>query len=64
MATPSPLPGIADDHRDLRQARLGTAHVARDADQLPGLGIDGRQRLVVVMVDLGQVGEVSLRELA
>ena len=58
----APLPGIADDHRDLGQLGLGAAHVARNADQVAGLGVDCGQRLVVGVVDLGQVGEVALRE--
>jgi hypothetical protein len=54
---------------DHGHGRLGGVRAVRpadepgDADAVTGLRLDGGERLVVVMVDLGEVGDVGLAEL-
>ena len=58
MPTPLALPVVDDDDRDLGGVRLVAADVAGDADRL-AVVVEGDHRLVVVVVDLGQVLEVG-----
>ena len=59
----APLPVVGDHDRRLGRA-LGRAHEARDADAASArLGVDRHQRLVVVVVDAGQVVEIALGQL-
>ena len=55
------LPVVDDGDRDLGLGGLVGADVAGDPDRAP-LAVEGDQRLVVVVVDLGQVGEVAVGE--
>jgi hypothetical protein len=54
------LPVVGDHDRGLREVRLLAAHVAGHADDLVGGRVERGERLVVSMVDLGQVGEVAV----
>ena len=58
MPTPLPCQSSTTDDRDLGGVGLVAADVAGDADA-SAVGVDGDHRLVVVVVDLGQVGEVG-----
>ena len=57
-----PLPGVADHDRDLRFGWIVAAHEARHADDHSVLRIHRRDRLVIVVVDLGQVAQVLVAE--
>ena len=53
------LPVVDHRDRELGHVRpLGGAHEARDADALARLGVERRERLVVMMVDVREVGDV------
>jgi len=63
-ADAAPLPLV--DHGDGRLGRVravGAADEARDADAVAGNRVDRGERLVVVVVDVGQVGHDIVREL-
>jgi hypothetical protein len=53
------------DHRDRQlggRRILGGAHIPRDTDPVAGDGIDRDQRLVVVVVDLGEIAQLLLAQ--
>jgi hypothetical protein len=52
------LPVVDDDDRGLGLTRAG-ADEARDADALAGVGVQGHERLVVAVVDAGEVLQVA-----
>ena len=64
LAEPLAAPMIGDHDRHLGLAvpvRMG-ADVPRHPDQVTFVGVDCRQRLVMVVIDLGQVGEVGFAQ--
>ena len=59
------LPGVRHGHRHLGHLRIaGGAHEARHAEPVPGGGLHGHQRLVIAVVDLGQVAQLRLAQVA
>ncbi len=62
-AQPAALRVVGDRHRRLGEAAiLAVAHEAGHADPAPVGGVERDQRLVVVVVDLGQVRELGVGE--
>ena len=60
LADSAALPGFEDREGDLGAvAALGVPNVAGDADASSALGIDRQERLVIVMIDLGQVAQLG-----
>ncbi len=60
LADSAALPGLEDCESDLGAvAALGVTDVAGDADASVALGIDRHERLVIVVVDLGQVAQLG-----
>ena len=59
-AEPAPLPVVGDRDRRLGdRAARPLAHEPRDADPRPGLRIERADRLVAVVVDVGEVRELA-----
>jgi hypothetical protein len=59
-STPA-LPVVHDHHRRLGHIRAGT-HVARHADAIAGSLLDRHERLVVAVVDAGEIVQVAFAE--
>jgi hypothetical protein len=58
LPEPAALPVVDDDQRGLGDAGPG-ADVAGHADPVAGVGVDGDERLVVVVVDVREVLDVA-----
>ena len=57
------LPLVDHRHRGLGAGAVVEANEAGDPDAVPGLRVEGDQRLVIVVVDVGEVFELRRREL-
>jgi hypothetical protein len=59
LANPASLPGLEDGDRDLRAVTsFAIPDVAGDAHALAAAWIDRQQRLVITVVDFGEVAEL------